>query len=146
MIFPKFAFSELLFPTILNSIWLFASQWFKMAHQGFASRYRTRQRNINKRRSNGLCRYCSKKAEKGKTCCAYHLEKYRIIMRERRQSAKSQTKLPNGSFPTESLICVKEENQKWFSQNSLRELSLTLILSLISFRPLQVRRNKQDGK
>ena len=37
---------------------------------------------------------------------------YFKIINDRIKSAKSQTKLPNGSFPTESLICVKEENQK----------------------------------
>ena len=35
--------------------------------------------------------------------------------------------LPNGNpAKQESLICVKEENQEWFSQNSFQELSLTL--------------------
>jgi len=51
--------------------------------------------------------------ETNRNFIGYEIDKgYYDIAVGRIQSAKSQTKLPNGSFPTESLICVKEENQK----------------------------------
>lgn len=53
-----------------------------MGHQGFASRTGTRQRNIDKRMSLGLCRYCSKNVEEGKKLCSYHLQYHRKYRKE----------------------------------------------------------------
>ena len=45
-----------------------------MGHPGFASRTRTRHRNQIKHKLLGICILCSRKAEKGKTRCRYHLD------------------------------------------------------------------------
>ena len=95
-----------------------------MAHQGFASRVKTRQRNRIKHREKNLCRDCHRKAEVGKSLCTYHRLYYKK-KREEYKSAKSQTQLSNESCPNGEFNMGLEVQKSKISSPKLSPTEIT---------------------